>query len=364
MKIDAKKLKEKLTPAQVKQVLSNIGIPLAREEEDALIFYSGEKHRKPMDGKPKLYYYINSKIFIGYSSSFTGDIFSVIQARKTLCDESISFINAVRLVANIVGYESVDVVTEHTERYHGLEKLESYLRIKRGDVPLKVYEEQILNNLCPCVPKAWKDEGVTEDIMNLFQLRLYKTRNSIVIPVRNERGELVGIRQRHTSEEDIEQYGKYVPLTLSCGKSYKFPTNSFLFGEHIASKIAERQKKIFMTEGEKATMQIYSFLGMNYPAVAMFGKVLSRAKVKKLLKWGIEEVIYIADNDIDITNEELVEEQRTSFKKHISKIEEQLKPFGIKLTVIHDENLLPYKSNLCDLGKEKFIEYLDDVIKL
>ena len=58
--------------------------------------------------------------------------------------------------------------------------------------------------------------------MDKFNIRYSISQNKIIIPHYNVNGELVGIRGRALNTQDIEQFGKYMPVQIE-NKWYSHP---------------------------------------------------------------------------------------------------------------------------------------------
>ena len=60
--IDVKKLKASLSLLDIEHIMNQLGIPMHSKGNREWIFYPGTKYKDPYAGKPKLYFYTDSKV--------------------------------------------------------------------------------------------------------------------------------------------------------------------------------------------------------------------------------------------------------------------------------------------------------------
>ena len=101
MRVDAKKLKSKLTLQDHKTIMQALGIPPFSENNDTIIYWSGEKNKKALDGSPKLYFYKSTKIYVGYTSGASYDIIGLTQKRLNLLGHESSFKDALNFILKL-----------------------------------------------------------------------------------------------------------------------------------------------------------------------------------------------------------------------------------------------------------------------
>ena len=83
-KIDVKLLKKNLTLAHHKQIMQALNIPAFSENKEQIIYFTGDRNKDALKGSPKLYFYKDSQIYFGYTSSRSYDIISLVQTRLAL----------------------------------------------------------------------------------------------------------------------------------------------------------------------------------------------------------------------------------------------------------------------------------------
>lgn len=285
MRVDAKKLKSKLKIDDYKKIMKELDIPAFSENNSCIVYWSGEKNKNALNGSPKLYFYKSTGMYVGYTSGCTMDIIGLCQRRLTLLGQPASFIDALNFILNSTGIDG-EVCQRLTKKtsYDWEEDLGKYIRHKRNDSTLPVYDKLILNQLCHSYPQSWIDEGISIDSMEKYGIGLYERTNAITIPCMDKEGNLIGIRTRNQRPDLIEQ-AKYIPLTLLDGTCYKFNTNSALYGLNYNWAEIERTKTVWLGESEKFCLKLDTWYKEKNVALGMFGKILALAEEMNFLNW-------------------------------------------------------------------------------
>ena len=97
--------------------------------------------------------------------------------------------------------------------------------------------------------EGWIDEGISIETMKEFGVCWYESEKHIIIPHRNLKGELVGIRRRSLQEKD--QNNKYMPETIQ-GKTYTHSLNMNFYGIDKHLKGIKKKKKLLLLNQKKA----------------------------------------------------------------------------------------------------------------
>lgn len=111
-----------------------------------------------------------------------------------------------------------------------------------------------------------------------YNIRYYPYHDSVIIPCLDEKGELVGIRERFLNPNSNV---KYLPLSMLNGDSYEFPVNRVMYGLNYNAENINRYKKICIFESEKSVLQSDSYFGCKNFSIALYGKSMSKEKAKK-----------------------------------------------------------------------------------
>lgn len=296
--INIKKLKSQLSIQDYAHIMESLGITLYAKGKKDWIYFTGDKHIVSTEGSPKLYFYLDNKIYISYTSGASYDIISLTQRRLSLLKQPSSFIDAINFILSTTGRES-DSVQRLTKPhiYDWEASLGKFIRFRRTGTTLTTYDDTILSQLGQSIPQAWLDEGISEDTLVKYQIGYYERLNATTIPCRDKQGNLIGIRCRHWQPNEIEQ-GKYRPLLLLDGvTSFKFPTNNVFFGINYNWPEIERTGKVMLVESEKAVMKLDTIYKEHNVALGMFGSNLGLKRRNELIKLGVNHVVYVPDND-------------------------------------------------------------------
>ena len=192
-----------------------------------------------------------------------------------------------------------------------------------------------------------------------YQIRYYERSQATAIPCFNRSGELIGIRCRHWRPDEIEQ-GKYRPLSLLDGTSYKFPTNQVFYGINYNAPEIERTSTAVLVEGEKTVLKFDTIYNEKSVALAMYGKNLGLQRRNQLIKLGVNKIIYVPDND-------WIGKSQEDFDYWEQEVIRFGKQFGgyAQVEVVWDNlGLLNPKDNAMDGGKEVWEKLYENREKL
>lgn len=348
-RLNIKKIKSSLSIQDYKKVMKALNIPQYAENKEAIIYYSGEKHKDPMNHKPKLYLYKDNKVFIGFSSNRSFDLFSLAQARLKLLSKPCSFMDAVNFILSTLGIKAESVKRINAPNiYNWEDALGKFIRFRQTGTCLRVYDTKVLDELehdCPC---AWVDEGISIETMRKYQIGYYDRLGATTIPCFDKEGNLVGIRCRHWKPEEIEN-GKYRPLMLADGTMYNFPTNDVFFGINWNIEEIKRTGTVMLGESEKFVMKMDTWFGQNSVALGMYGGNLGIKRRNELIKLGVSRVIYVPDCDYIGKDDESFEE----FNNKMVKFTELWSGYA-KVEIVWDKDmgLLGPKENATDRDKD------------
>ena len=297
-KVDTKKLKAALTLKDYEKILKEIGIPIFTKSDTQWVLWTGEKHKDPYQGSPKLYFYLDTKIFISYTSSCSMDIIGLVQKRLNVLGENASFIEAINKIVEITGIDSalVQRINQTKYKYNWEDELGKYIRFRKQGYSLNTYDPNILNIMEKMYPQEWADEGISEDSLEKYNIGYYERLHQTTIPCYDDMGELIGIRVRNWQPELLEG-AKYIPLTTLDGTCYKFNTNNVFYGINYNKPEIEQTKAVFIGESEKFVLKMDSWYHEKCCALGMFGSNLGLHRRNQLLKMGVNRVIFVPDND-------------------------------------------------------------------
>ena len=347
-KIDVKKLKKSLSLAHHKQIMQALGIPAYSENKEQIIYFSGDKNKDALKGSPKLYFYKDSQIYFGYTSSRSYDIISLVQTRLALLKQPCSFLDACQFILDTtnINPDSISRVKKEGHVYDW-SNLERFIRVRKYGNQLSEYNRNIIDTLPPLYPQAWIDEGISEETMDKYQIRYYERCNQTVIPCFDDEARLVGVRVRNWDKDRVEQ-AKYMPLVTLDGQCYKFNTNQVFYGINYNKPEIERTGKVIIVESEKAVMKLDTYMGRHNIALGMYGSNLGIQRRNQLLKMGVNTVSYVVDNDFIGQDDEFFEQWREKIRHFI-----KLWDGFCRVEIVWDNlGLLGPKENATDRTKE------------
>ena len=347
-KIDVKKLKKSLSLAHHKQIMQALGIPAYSENKEQIIYFSGDKNKDALKGSPKLYFYKDSQIYFGYTSSRSYDIISLVQTRLSLLKQPCSFLDACQFILDTtnINPDSISRVKKEGHVYDW-SNLERFIRVRKYGNQLSEYNRNIIDTLPPLYPQAWIDEGISEETMDKYQIRYYERCNQTVIPCFDDEARLVGVRVRNWDKDRVEQ-AKYMPLVTLDGQCYKFNTNQVFYGINYNKPEIERTGKVIIVESEKAVMKLDTYMGRHNIALGMYGSNLGIQRRNQLLKMGVNTVSYVVDNDFIGQDDEFFEQWREKIQHFI-----KLWDGFCRVEIVWDNlGLLGPKENATDRTKE------------
>ena len=347
-KIDVKKLKKSLSLAHHKQIMQALGIPAYSENKEQIIYFSGDKNKDALKGSPKLYFYKDSQIYFGYTSSRSYDIISLVQTHLSLLKQPCSFLDACQFILDTtnINPDSISHVKKEGHVYDW-SNLERFIKVRKYGNQLSEYNRNIIDTLPPLYPQAWIDEGISEETMDKYQIRYYERCNQTVIPCFDDEARLVGVRVRNWDKDRVEQ-AKYMPLVTLDGQCYKFNTNQVFYGINYNKPEIERTGKVIIVESEKAVMKLDTYMGRHNIALGMYGSNLGIQRRNQLLKMGVNTVSYVVDNDFIGQDDEFFEQWREKIQHFI-----KLWDGFCRVEIVWDNlGLLGPKENATDRTKE------------
>ena len=334
---DKDAIKNNLTIEQVRDLIAELGGEPQLQHEVLLcktICHDGDSH--------KLYYYDNTKLCRCYTGCAepTFDIFELVRkvkSRELDCDYQLP--QAIQYVAQYFGYAPSEKIDETSTSIDAdLQYLENYDRISNISletkiVELKEYDGKFLKNLPRPRIEPWIKDGISQEIMDFYEI-CYDPKNcGIVIPHRDVNGRLIGIRERTLIKENADLYGKYRPMKLN-KQMYNHPLSFALYG------LYQNQE--------------------NNIAVAICGSSFIQYQAWLLINMGVQEIIV----GLDKQYQELNDDEHKKLVRNLKGIHNKYGQFVTISYLFDKENLLSYKASPTDEGKEKFLQLYKNRVNL
>ena len=209
-------------------------------------------------------------------------------------NEKISFFEAIKLLCDVTGMN-----------YYGLENdvdLPESLKMMKlindmsidnedeyvEDTIVEPKSESILNYYAKAFNDLFKEDGVSYKTQALFEMGFDDETNLITIPIRDELGNLVGVKGR---QFDRETTGSKYTYLIRCPRG-KILYNLFRSYDEIVSA-----GYVIVVESEKACMQLYD-MGI-FNVVALSGSKLTAVQRQKLMNLHVDIVLAL-DKDIPL----------------------------------------------------------------
>lgn len=287
-------------------------------------------------------------------------LLSLIKKRRELLGEPCSTYQSLKWLCNELSIEfnfKEEVKQVNTNIYKWQNSLLKYTKNKNKNIELRVYNKKILNYFPKIYHTDWIDYGISEEVLDKYNIGWYNYKQQITIPCYRQNGDLIGIRIRNMNPEiDI----KYTPLQLLDGTEFNFPTNEVFYGENFNWTNVQRTKSVILVESEKTVMKYESWYGAkNNICLGLYGSVLSNAKLKKLLSWNCETFYICLDSDfesIEYSNNDGKITPYEKFEKKVMNIYNKLKPYAKSVYVIYNNLGLEncYKYSITDYTREQF----------
>lgn len=341
----AKDILELISHEQMKQLMARLGSEVCNTTTKGCytfktICHGGNSH--------KLYYFLDSKYFHCFTSCGQLSIFNIIEQVR-----GCTFSEAKQYVIDFLGIEDsfgfVDDDVHMIDDWDMFNMLESASKEPQSINDLEPYDDKVMTVFSDEYYQGWIEEGISIQTMKKFNIKLYTSQKSIIIPHYNRYGELIGIRRRTLDEEEVERGNKYMPICVE-GKWYTHPLQFNLYGMNLNEHNIRTAKKIILVESEKGVMQLDTMYPDSNISTALSSSNLSNAQVEMILGLGVDEVVL----GLDKQYKECYTEEYRRYQEKIIKMASKLNGY-VNVSVLWDkENLLGYKDSPTDRGKEVF----------
>lgn len=202
----------------------------------------------------------------------------------------LSFPQAIEHILSITNLDLQEV--KNSETFEFLKK------INRKEKDKTIVREILPNDVMKRYDKEpiteWLSEGVTQEVLEKYEVRYDKPGNAIVFPVRNAAGHIIAIKSRTL-------YPNHKDMGIAKYRYYqKIGTTDFLFGFFENYHAIRAAGEVIVVEAEKGVMILESF---GYPnVVAISTKIMTTPQIKLLL--GLKCNIVLA-LDKDVTHSEI-----------------------------------------------------------
>lgn len=312
------------------------------------------------DHNPSLSVSEEKGIFTCFVCHKTGNVFTFVQDY-----ENVSFIEAVKIVANKVGIKfdaNIQSESKYQAHYDAME------------LAVKLYQNNLKSKDGKKAREYLEQRGLTEDVINEFEIGLApnapdtltkllrakkipdnilietglsaegnilydKFRNRITFPIQDRQGRTVGFSARIYDTTDGSKY-------INTQETKIFKKGEILFNFNRAKNEAKKVGKIIVVEGQMDAIRVYSS-GIKY-VVATMGTALTKEHVEMLKRLNVM-VILCFDND------QAGENATLSVGEELTNAGINLKVLRLSMAKDPDEYILKY-------GVDKYLDAIDNSI--
>ena len=174
-----------------------------------------------------------------------------------------------------------------------LKALASRSRKSNIRVPNEPISDLALNNFRTIPDYRWLKEGISLHTQEFYQIGYDYQSHRITIPIRNENGELIGVKGRLLKDEDKSDYNPKYMYLYNCNISQEW------FNMYNARDSILENKKVYIFESEKSVMKMHTF-GYNN-AVAISSSDISEVQVSMIKNLGLDiDIVLCYDKDKDV----------------------------------------------------------------
>lgn len=205
-------------------------------------------------------------------------------------NKQINLFQCLKYLCDLLGIDYYDMENED-DIPESLKMLQMLFDMKSGDYieedyKLRPISEKVLSYYKSYVNDMFSRDNISYDIQRYFEIGYDDETNNITIPIRDELGNLVGVKGRIFEYGDIEN--KYIYLE-KCARS------KILFGLDKSLKYIKEKGFVFVGESEKFCLQLFN-MGY-YNCVSTGGKKISRIQKYKLMSLGVD-LLFCFDKDV------------------------------------------------------------------
>jgi DNA primase len=274
----------------------------------------------------------NENIFVNdFARGISKDIFSYIIQEK-----SVTFRDVIQKTKSLLNLSN-DWRPQQRNVLFG--DIYNNISRKNRDIVPKVYDDSILNRYEKRGNLRFLRDGIGLKAQQFWDIRFSVMDDSIIIPIRNEFGELVGAKARINRDPEEHESKYYYPIN--------FPSSQVLYG-YSENYQYLYGNDVILVESEKSVCQGWEFNARNI--VALGSNSLSEKQVKLLLQLNPKRIVIAMDEGLDFEqtkrNADMIKNSCTLFSTEIWYWDSTM-----------DLDIEP-KSSPTDTGKEKFEEIM------
>lgn len=348
MAINYEEIIEQLDDDKVMNILNKLNIPY-QDKGNYLLLPTCCHHHLNEEASWKLYYYKNTHIFHCYTECQSQSIFTFLKNFYTAQDIVYDWFTDIYEVIRGCSYFNEH---QNTTSYKSIRN-DYTLKKERQELP--AHSDKIMECFIKYYPIEWLNDGINREAMDKFNIRYSPSQNKIIIPHYDVNSRLVGIRGRALNQEDIDTWGKYMPVQIE-GKWYSHPLSLNLYGLNKTKENIKATGIAYLFEAEKSVLQMESFSIPNC-AAAVCGSKLNKYALDILVRTCHPQEIVIC-----FDKEELPHEDK--YFNHLYELCKKYQAYTNFSFIYDKENLLNLKDSPTDKGEDIFIKLLQKRVRI
>lgn len=344
--MSAREVIEALTLDNVVAFLKSLGVEELNIQSKKGIIICPTICHNPIncDASMKLYWYQDKKRFRCYTECNEWiNIFDLYQRFMALNYHPVDW------------YEAEDYVKQFITPVHHIQQYQSKDTFNKEDyesdniapdyVP---YNENVLTCFSEYYHPSWLNEGISIEAMKKFNILFSYGQNKIIIPHRDKKGQLIGIRGRALNEEEIAT-GKYKPVLVG-NTIYSHALGYNLYGLYEHQNTIKKLHTAVIAEAEKSVLLDETYHPNYGFCVATCGHKINKYQMFTLInEYHVQEIVIAFDKDFPIDSEKGLQE-----RQKILEIGQTYKHYATISYIWDYENKLDLKDSPYDKGKETF----------
>lgn len=267
-----------------------------------------------------------------------GNIFNWI-----MLTENRTFDEAVEKVIDITGSNIDEYVESESMNFFKLmNKLSATKKVEVTNRSILDIDKDYYQRFKNETPQEWIDEGISEEVMKKYEIRIDPSSNRIVYPVRDADFNMIGIKGR-TRFKDFKTLGimKYMNY-------HRIGILDFFTGMMQAADSIHETNEIIIVEGLKSVMKLDQWGYHN--AVSAETSTLNGYQIELLIRMRIKNIVIAFDKDVSI--------------KKIRECTELLNKFTNCYVVLDKWKLLDEKDSPPDKGREVWERLYERKVRL
>ncbi len=363
-----------VTKDDVIKICKALGSTHKEDGNGALIFNTKICHGGKSE---KLYYYHDpnpdnpddlGKRFHCYTCGSTYDLIELVQRGFKQQGRVLSWYQALSFIVNTIGYAQVDsqeqLKTEALDDSISDEiRWMQHIRKKQQGCVDKNYtsiNENILELFCYFPMEEWLQEGISEASMQKYEIGYFDRDDAIIIPHRHWKdNSLIGIRKRNLNEQQIENAGKYMPITIE-GKTLAHSLGGNLYGLNCTKDAVQKTGKLVLFEAEKSVLLADTYFGVNNFTCATCGSNLTKQQCNIIKHLNVREVMIAYDREY----KDPFSFEAQAYVNKLVLLAEPLLLYVDVYLILDNKNRLDLKDSPIDKGKDVFLELMKEKIKV